>query len=116
MIAKRSNVENNIDFNNVDKSNRSINKQNRERFDDFSQQFHVNDFHFLNIDFFSNYIFYQFQNFAYQNQKYQYQFFDEKKQQFFVVLFAMLFSRKSLQIIFENAFDSKIRNQISKQQ
>ena len=46
MTVKRFDAENNIDFNNIDKSNRLINKQSRERFDDFFQQFDVNDFSF----------------------------------------------------------------------
>ena len=115
MTVKRLNAEDSIDFN-VDKSNRLINKQNRERFDDFSQQSDVNDFSFFQYWFFSSYIFYQFQNSAYQNQKYQYQLFDEERQQFFAAPSAMLFPRQSLQITFENAFDSKTQNQTSKQQ
>ena len=115
MIVKRA--ENNFDTNNVDKANRSINKQNRRQ-NNF-QQSDVYDSQFSqNFWFFSNYTLYQFQNSAYQNQKYQYQFFEERQQQqfFSVVSSAMLSSRQSLQIIFENAFDSKIQNQTSRQQ
>ena len=53
MIFKRSNVEiKNFDINNVDKSNRLMNKQNRERQNDFFQQFDVNDFFFSILIFF----------------------------------------------------------------
>ena len=51
MTVKRFNVEiSNFDNNNVDK-NWSMNKQNRERQNDFSQQFDVNDFFFLLFNF-----------------------------------------------------------------
>ena len=117
MTVKRFDSKNNIDFNNVVKSNRSISKQNRERFDDFFQQSDVNDFFFFKYLFSSNYISYQFQNSVYKNQRYQYQSFDEKRQQFFFFAsFATLNSRQSLQITFENAFDSKLQNQTSRQQ
>ena len=86
IIVKRA--ENNFDINNVDKTNRSINKQNRRQ-DDF-QQFDVYDFQFLqNFWFFSNYTSYHFQNSVYQNQKYQYQFFEKKQQQQFFLLFRL---------------------------
>ena len=68
MIVRRFNVNNNVNFfDNVDKFNKQINKQNRERQDDFFQQFDVNDsfslFYWSSFD----YTFYQFKNFVYQN-------------------------------------------------
>ena len=94
-----------FNFDNIDKLNRSMSKQNRERQNRFSQQFNVDDFSFFQFYWLSfNYIFYQYQNFVYQNQKYQYSFFDEKNAQFVLSSFSR---KKFLRLIFENESNSR---------
>ena len=112
MIVRQRDLSNSdVDFNNnVDRINRSS-KQNRERQDDYQQQFDVNDSQFsysyseqyekwLSFDYTS----YQFKNSAYQNQKNQYQFFVEKSASAAIVL---SFVKQSLQLIFESESNSK---------
>ena len=96
-------IDNFDNVDNIDK-NRQINKQNRERQDDF-QHFDVNDSQFFFSQWWSsqNYISYQFKNFVYQNQKNQYQFFDEKA----FVQFVLQFSKQSLRITSKNASNSR---------
>ena len=94
-------------FSNVDKSNRFMSKQNRERQNDFFQQFVVYDSQFF--QFFFDYIFYQFQNFTYTNQKSQYQFYVERKS----VFSALIVFKQQLQITSKN--ESNSRNQSQKQ-
>ena len=112
MIARQRDSSNfDTDFNNnVDRVNR-FNKQNRERQNDYQQQFDVNDFQFFYFyskqyeKWFSfDYISYQFKNSIYQNQKNQYQFFVEKSVSVAIVL---SFVKQFLQLIFESELNSK---------
>ena len=107
MIVKQT--KNNFDINNVDRTNRSINKQNRRQ-NDF-QQFNVYDFQFSqHFWFFSDYTSYQFQNFIYQNQKYQYQLFEKNNNNnFFCFVCDVIFSS-----IFVNNFRKRVRFENSK--
>ena len=107
---------------NVDK--RQISKQNQERQSDYQQQFFdVDDFQFsysyslysYSDDWSSfDYTSYQFKNSAYQNQRFQYQF--SNAQRAFFVASALSADRQSFQLTFENAFDSKLKNQSSRRQ
>ena len=102
----------------IDKQ-RQINKQNRERQNDFQQQFDVDDFQFFYFSYeywsSSNYNSYQYQNSTFQNnayqkyQKSQYQFSSASQETF--VVFVLSTDKQSLQLIFENASNFKFKNQ-----
>ena len=113
-------------FVNVNVDKRQISKQsNQERQNDYQQQFDVDDFQFSYsysyVDWSSfDYNSHQYQYSAYQNnvyqkyQKFQYQFSNVSKTVF--VAFVLSVDRQSFQFIFENAFDSKIKNQSIRRQ
>ena len=102
----------------IDKQ-RQINKQNRERQNDYQQQSDVDDFQFFyfSYEYWSSpdYNSYQYQNSTFQNnvyqkyQKFQYQFssaFQEAS-----VVFVLSVDKQFLQLISENASNSKFKNQ-----
>ena len=98
---------------------RQINKQNRERQNDFQQQFDVDDsqFSYFSYEYWSssNYNSYQYQNLTFQSntyqkyQKLQYQFSSASQET--SVASVLLADRQSLQLTFENASDFKFKNQ-----
>ena len=102
----------------IDKQ-RQINKQNRERQNDFQQQFDVDDFQFFYFSYeywsSSNYNSYQYQNSTFQNnayqkyQKFQYQFSNASQKTFVVSVLSI--DKQFLQLIFENASNFKFKNQ-----
>ena len=110
MIIFRRNV-NNVENVNVDKINKSINKSNRERQNDFQQFFDVDDFSFSYLWSSLDYNFYQYQNNVYnRSQKYQYSFSNEQnlnRSIFAVFVLSISIFKQFLRIIFENAFDFK---------
>ena len=118
MIAHRFIQHLNFNFDQIDKQ-RQINKQNRERQNDFQQRFDVDDFQFSYFSYeywsSSNYNSYQYQNSTFQNnayqkyQKSQYQFSSTSQETF--VAFALSVDKQFLQLTFENASNFKLKNQ-----
>ena len=118
MIVHRFIQHINSNSDQIDKQ-RQINKQNRERQNDFQQQSNVDDsqFFYSSYEYWSslNYNSYQYQNSTFQSnayqkyQKSQYQFSSASQKTF--VAFALSTDKQLLQLTFENASNFKLKNQ-----